>query len=94
MLDVTPPIVKKAAEFRRNRRPKKLPDAIHLATAVLNKCDWLVTFDDDFPDVDGLRTFRWPQLRDPQIDLPWIVAVQDPLFPDPNDVASSVSTHP
>lgn len=94
LLDVTPPIVKKATEFRQNKKPKKLPDAIHLATAVLNRCDWLVTFDDDFPDVDGLRTFRWVQLRDPQVSLPWAIAVQESLFPEPSNVVPVVGAHP
>jgi len=80
LLDVTPPIVKKATEYRLNKAPRKLPDAIHLATAVLNRCDWLVTFDDDFPEEKGIRTFRWSHLRDPNSKLPWAVAAQDPLF--------------
>lgn len=86
LLDVTPPIVKAATEYRRNRKPKALPDAIHLATAVLNRCDWLVTFDADFPEVDGLQTFRRAQLQDPQVRLPWAIAVQESLFPAPSNV--------
>lgn len=35
----------------------KVPDAVHLATAVLNRCDWLVTLDDDFPWPS--RACRW-----------------------------------
>ena len=94
LIDVTPPIVRKATEFRQNKKPKRLPDAIHLATAVLNRCDWLVTFDDDFPDVDGLLTFRWAQLLDPQVSLPWAIAVQGSLFPVPGNLVPVVGTHP
>ena len=94
LIDVPPPIVRKATEFRQNKKPKRLPDAIHLATAVLNRCDWLVTFDDDFPDVDGLLTFRWAQLLDPQVSLPWAIAVQGSLFPVPGNLVPVVGTHP
>lgn len=27
----------------------KLPDAVNLDTAALNRCNWLITFDRDFP---------------------------------------------
>ncbi|WP_029212874.1 type II toxin-antitoxin system VapC family toxin [Arsenicicoccus bolidensis] len=86
LLDVTKPIVKVATEYRRNRKPKDLPDAIHLATAVLNRCDWLVTFDADFPDVDGLQIFRRLQLEDPKVSLPWAIPVQEMLFSTPSNV--------
>lgn len=49
LLDVTQPIVRKATEYRRDHG-MKLPDAVHLATAALNRCDWLVTFDMGFPE--------------------------------------------
>lgn len=78
-LDVTAPIVRKATEFRR-QWAMKLPDAIHLATAVLNGCDWLVTFDRDFPEqVDGLRLVRLNHVNEPW-DLPWQRPVEASLF--------------
>ncbi len=81
LLDVTPPIVEKATEFRLSLG-LKLADAVHLATAVLNRCDWLVTFDKDFRnanDLTGLRTFRVDHLRVRSTRLPWELAVQDEL---------------
>ena len=83
LLDVTLPIVRKATEFRQLHR-MKLPDAVHLATAVLNKCDWLVTLDGQFPEVDGIRTFRLEQLCDTSVGLPWDIAIQEalPILPD------------
>lgn len=86
LLDVTPPIVRLATQFRRNRKPKKLPDAIHLATAILNNCDWLVTFDSDFPDVAELKTYRLNELQESDVTLPWALPVQDTLFQSPNNV--------
>jgi len=83
LLDVTLPIVRKATEFRQ-KYGLKLPDATHLATAVLNKCDWLVTFDVQFPDIDGMRTFRMKHLIDASVGLPWETEIQDalPILPD------------
>ena len=88
LLDVTPPIVKKATGYRQSKKPGKLPDAIHLATAVLNDCDWLVTFDGDFPDIDGLRTLRWADMHAADVSLPWDIAVQGSLFPELSNVVS------
>ncbi len=80
LLDVTAPVVRKATEYRLSHG-LKLPDAIHLATAVLNRCDWLVTLDRDFPQLPGvLKVFRLKDLSDPSVRLPWDVAVQDSLF--------------
>jgi predicted nucleic acid-binding protein len=83
LLDVTLPIVRKATEFRQTYG-LKLPDATHLATALLNKCDWLVTFDVQFPDLDGMRTFRMKHLIDTSVGLPWETEIQDalPIVPD------------
>jgi predicted nucleic acid-binding protein len=82
LLDVTLPIVRRATEFRRLMN-LKLPDAVHLATAVLNRCDWLITFDDEFPEVEGMRIFRLPHMHDTSFSLPWDVPVQEalPLVP-------------
>lgn len=80
LLDVTAPVVRKATEYRLSHG-LKLPDAVHLATAVLNRCDWLVTLDRDFPQMPGvLKVFRLEDLADACIKLPWDVAVQDSLF--------------
>lgn len=80
LLDVTAPVVRKATEFRLSNG-LKLPDAVHLATAVLNRCDWLVTLDRDFPQLPGvLKVFRLEDLTDPKIMLPWDATVQTSLF--------------
>jgi predicted nucleic acid-binding protein len=83
LLDVTPHIIRMATEFRQ-RYGLKLPDAVHLATALLNKCDWLVTFDGKFPDLDGMRTFRMKHLIDSSVGLPWETEIQEalPILPD------------
>jgi|GEM_PF-1082328 predicted nucleic acid-binding protein len=80
LLDVTLPITRRATEYRQTYR-LKLPDAVHLATAVLNKCDWFVTFDGKFPDIEGMRTFRLEHLQDRSFSLPWEAPVQGELFP-------------
>jgi len=85
LLDVTPPIVRKATEFRQLMN-MKLPDAVHLATAVLNKCDWMVTFDGKFPEVDGMRVFRRERLVDTSFSLPWDLPVQEALPLVPSNV--------
>ncbi|KNX37135.1 type II toxin-antitoxin system VapC family toxin [Luteipulveratus halotolerans] len=78
-LDVTAPVVRKATEYRL-QLAMKLPDALHLATAVLNGCDWLVTFDRDFPEqVDGLKVVRLNYVDEPR-DLPWQRPVEATLF--------------
>lgn len=82
LLDVTRPIVQRAMEYRRERRDRvmKLPDAVHLATAALNRCDWLVTFDRDFPlHIDGLKVVRLDHVNKPR-DLPWQRHVEERLF--------------
>lgn len=86
LLDVTPPVARKATELRA-KHGLKLPDAIHLATALLNRCDWLVTLDRDFPQLGALRVFRL-ELLDPVARLPWDVTIQDALFDQPNNVIS------
>jgi predicted nucleic acid-binding protein len=78
LLDVTLPVVRKATEFRQFHH-LRLPDAVHLATAVLNKCDWLVTLDGQFPEVDGIRTFGLEHLCDTSVSLPWDIAIQEAL---------------
>lgn len=78
LLDVTAPVARKATEYRVNHN-LKVADATHLATAVLNRCDWLVTLDRDFPQLDGLRIFRM-ELLDPTAELPWDLSVQESLF--------------
>jgi predicted nucleic acid-binding protein len=78
LLDVTLPIIRRATDFRR-LMPMKLPDAVHLATAQLNKCDWMVTFDRQFPEVDGMRIFRREHLVDKSFNIPWDLPGQDAL---------------
>lgn len=84
LLDVTPPVARKATELRTKYR-LKLPDATHLATALLNRCDWLVTLDRDFPQLGALRVFRM-ELLDPAASLPWDVSVQGDLFEQRSNV--------
>lgn len=79
LVDVTAPVARRATEYRLTYK-MRLPDAVHLATAVLNSCDWFVTLDSDFPDqVDGLRVFR-AELLDDHAQLPWKIPVQEALF--------------
>ncbi|MBK7820400.1 MAG: PIN domain-containing protein [Tessaracoccus sp.] len=78
LLDVTIPIARKATEYRI-AHGMKVPDAVHLATAVLNRCDWLVTLDDDFPSVvEGVQVVRTELLNEADA-LPW---EGQPLQPD------------
>ena len=85
LLDVTPPITDQATQFRRDHG-LKLADAVHLATAVLNRCDWFVTFDRDFLKVGDLRIFRIDRLRASTVPLPWDLPGQDPLFDPQSNV--------
>ncbi|KYF76117.1 MULTISPECIES: type II toxin-antitoxin system VapC family toxin [Tessaracoccus] len=85
LLDVTVPVARKATDYR-GTHGMKLPDATHLATAVLNRCDWLVTLDRDFPQIDGLRVFRMKELLS-SIELPWDTAVQQTFFAADDNVA-------
>jgi predicted nucleic acid-binding protein len=82
LLDVTLPIIRKATEYRR-LMPMKLPDAVYLATAQLNKCDWMVTFDGIFPEVDGMKIFRREHLVEKSFDIPWDLPGQDALPLEP-----------
>lgn len=84
LLDVTPPVARKVTELRM-KYGLRLPDATHLATALLNGCDWLVTLDRDFPQLGALRVFRM-ELLDPAVSLPWDVSVQGDLFEQPSNV--------
>lgn len=80
MFDVTPAIARKAAEYRTAYGgTKKTPDALLLATAVLNRCDWLITLDRDFPKDTGVQVFN---LHEMHMDspLPWAQPVQEDLF--------------
>ena len=82
LLDVTKPIVQKATRYRRDHG-MRLPDAVHLATAVLNRCDWLVTYDRDFSQhLDGVRVVQLNHVGEPR-DLPWQRHVEEGLFPYP-----------
>lgn len=49
LLDVTSPVVERATELRLAYN-LSLPDAVHLATAILNRCAWFVSLDMDFPN--------------------------------------------
>lgn len=80
LCDVSRPVATKAAELRL-RYKLHSPDAIHLATAISNGCDWFVTKDKDFKmaEVDGTKIFNLRDIADPQ-DLPWMTAeVQDKI---------------
>lgn len=81
LLDVTAPVARRATEYRR-QFSLKTPDAVLLATAVLNRCDWLLTLDQDFPtQVEQVRVFR-AELLDASVPVPWDIPVQDSLFHD------------
>lgn len=93
LLDVTIPIARKATEYRIAHR-MKVPDAVHLATAVLNRCDWLVTLDDDFPlAVEGVQVVR-TELLSEDAALPWAgQSLQLALFTD-HDAGNVVEFKP
>lgn len=79
LLDVTRPVIRQATEYRRDYR-MKVPDAVHLATAVLNRCDWLVTYDGDFPaHFDGLKVVRLDHVSETR-ELLWRHHVEERLF--------------
>lgn len=81
LLDVTRPVAERAAQYRSAHR-LKTPDAIHLATAALNGCTWLVTLDADFPaEVDGVKIFNLRTTNESP-SMPWKSAVQGSLFAD------------
>ena len=77
--DVSLPIINKATEYRLSQK-MRLPDAIHLATAVLNRCDWLVTLDRDFKHEYGIQIFRLEDIRNNSSKLPWESGTQYELF--------------
>lgn len=85
LLDVTPPVARKATEYR-SEYGMKLPDAVHLATGVLNRCDWIVTLDNDFPDIQGVKIYRLSHLKDDSFQLPWDRGMQGALFADTSNV--------
>lgn len=85
LLDVTAPIAERAAEYRALYRLRSA-DAIHLATAVLNKCVWFVTLDTDYPAIGPLHIYNRQQICDPSVPLPWDVEVQDSLFSEMDNV--------
>lgn len=86
LLDVTVPVARKATEYRATYG-LKLPDATHLATAAVNRCDWLVTLDSDFPELDGLLVFRMKELLDASTVLPWDMEVQQTFFAADDNIA-------
>lgn len=86
LLDVTPPVARKATELRMSHR-MKLADATHLATALLNRCDWFVTLDSDFPRLDSLQVFNMSRIASAD-GLPWDLPVQGDLFDPPSNVIS------
>jgi predicted nucleic acid-binding protein len=60
LIDVNTLVADKAAEYRMRYRMKTW-DAVHLATAVLGRCDVIFVNDDDFPideEVDGVWVSR------------------------------------
>lgn len=72
LADVTEPVARTAAELRLAHTTVKGMDAIHLATAVLNRCDWLVTKDRGFPSaVDALQIFDISRMASSS-ELPWV----------------------
>lgn len=48
---ITSAVLLKAAELRRHHASLKTPDAIHLATSLLRKCDYFVTDDKQLLDL-------------------------------------------
>ncbi len=71
LVDVTRPVIEAATRYRIDGAVKGLPDAIHLATAVLNGCDWFITFDRGFRDVEGVTMIRQRDFDDQEALLPW-----------------------
>lgn len=70
VVDVTEPVASYAAQIRLAHGLKGM-DSIHMASAVKNRCDWLVTKDKKFPArVDGVDV--WDIHRTPAPDLPWV----------------------
>jgi len=68
------PIAKKAQEIR-NRSPKKIstPDAIHIATAIVSKANFLHTFDKDILSLNGtdvVERLSITECKAPGINLP------------------------
>ena len=62
VLPVTSKVAKYSADLRdkyykRNTRELSYADAIHLATALLARCDILYTGDPDFEDIDEIVTY-------------------------------------
>ena len=86
LVDVTVPSARRATDYRHEHK-LKTADAAHLATAVLNKCDWFVTLDRDFPELEDVKVFCL-QALDSSIPVPWDVPVQDPLFPMTDNVVA------
>ncbi|MDO5066443.1 MAG: PIN domain-containing protein [Propionibacteriaceae bacterium] len=79
LADVTPAIARKVADLRAEHG-LKLPDATHLATAVLNKCDWFVTLDADFPELDKPQVLCLTPSNS-STPLPWEDSSEEALIP-------------
>ena len=54
--DVSKEVLEQAAALRALHPALRTPDAIHAASAVLARCDTLITNDDVFERVEGFRT--------------------------------------
>ncbi|ERS35952.1 hypothetical protein HMPREF1275_00915 [Propionibacterium sp. KPL1844] len=89
IVDVTEPVATSAAKLRLAHHMKAM-DAIHLATASKNRCDWLVTKDHDFPELTG-NVQVWDVFRTPASHLPW-VRLTEPMQPDLFDAVDGEAT--
>ena len=50
-------ILVNAARLRAKRRSIRLPDAVHIATALAAECSYMVSDDQRLHSIDGVRTF-------------------------------------
>lgn len=75
VVDVTEPVATCAAQLRLANAGLKGMDSIHLASAVKNRCTWLVTKDRGFPsEADGVQV--WDIHATSSGELPWMKSVE------------------
>lgn len=90
LLDVTLPVARKATELRGTYRLATV-DAVHVATAILNRCDWIVSFDRKFPSLPQLQLFDMARVHS-GVSLPWVRPIQDVLDLDESLSCDNVTT--
>lgn len=62
MVEISTPILRRAAQLRADNKSLRTPDAIHLATALENRCSTFLTNDLRLAPIDNLRMLQLSSL--------------------------------